>query len=131
MKSHARLVNRDTGEVVVERLEIADTYWRRLAGLQFRRELQAGHGLLLVPCSSIHTCFMRFAIDLVAIDQTGEVAMVRHDVRPWRAVAVRRGTRAVLELPRETAVVRSGDRLRLVTDELSQPIRRPILAFLL
>jgi uncharacterized membrane protein (UPF0127 family) len=130
MKSHCTLVNRATGEVAAESLEVADTYWRRLIGLQFRRELAATRGLLLVPCSSMHTFCMRFAIDVVWMDRTGEVIAVRQHVRPWRVIAGPRGTYAALELLAGTARVRPGDRLRLLTDDDCELSRLASLHFL-
>jgi uncharacterized protein len=52
------LVDRESGEVVVSALEIAGGFWSRLRGLQFRRRLPPGAGLLLVPCRSVHTFWM-------------------------------------------------------------------------
>ena len=60
MSGRVVLCERSSGQVVVERLEVADGFWSRLRGLQFRKELPAGSGLLLVPCSSIHTCPQSF-----------------------------------------------------------------------
>ena len=71
-----------SGRIVVERLTIADGYWSRLAGLQFRRPLPPGDGLLLVPCASIHTMWMRFAIDAAMLDRAGKVLAIRRAVRP-------------------------------------------------
>ena len=92
-----RLAHRTSGQIVVERLSLADTFWGRLCGLQFRRPLPAGTGLLLVPCGSIHTMWMRFAIDVAMLDRSGRVLYVRRAVRPWRYVHAPRGTHAVLE----------------------------------
>ena len=60
-----RLLSETTGKTVVARLTIAGGFWSRLAGLQFRRPLPSDAGLLLVPCNSVHTCFVRFAVDVV------------------------------------------------------------------
>ena len=54
--------------VVCESCSMADTPWTRFRGLMGRRELIPGQGLLLRPSGSIHTCFMRFPIDVVFID---------------------------------------------------------------
>jgi uncharacterized protein len=88
---------RDTGTIVIERLAIADRFWSRFRGLQFCRELPLGEGVLLVPCSSIHTMWLRFAIDAVMLDRTGRVLAVYQAIRPWRMVFAPRGTHAVLE----------------------------------
>ena len=55
-----RLVSETSGKVLIGRLTVADTFWSRFVGLQFQRKLAAGAGLLLVPCSSVHTSFLRF-----------------------------------------------------------------------
>jgi uncharacterized membrane protein (UPF0127 family) len=109
-----RLVERGTARLVVERLEIASGYWSRFAGLQLRRRPSRGYGLLLAPCSSIHTCFMRFAIDVVMLDSSGRVIEVRHGVRPWRAVVPRQRTFAILEIPAADAVtIEAGQWVRI------------------
>jgi uncharacterized membrane protein (UPF0127 family) len=92
-----RLVVRDTRKVVVPRLILADRFWPRFVGLQFRAGLPRGSGLLLVPCSSVHTCFVRFPIDLVCLDGRGRVLQVRKHLRPWRAAVAPAGTHAILE----------------------------------
>ena len=47
MKATWRMVKRGTGRVVVEHLQIADGYWPRLIGLQFRARPPHGFGFLL------------------------------------------------------------------------------------
>lgn len=84
--------------VVCDRCSVADQPLSRLRGLMGRRELAPGEGLLLRPTPSIHTFFMRFAIDAVFLDAELRVLSVKPDLRPWR-FAGRRRTRAVLELP--------------------------------
>lgn len=91
-------MNNRTSAVVVEDLEIADGFFSRFAGLQLRNPLPAGKGLLLVPCSSIHTCFMRFDLDLVMVDKQGSVLQVSRGVRPWRAPVAPSQTYAVIEV---------------------------------
>ena len=85
------------GQVVCQRCAVADRTLSRLRGLMGRRGLAPGEGLLLKPTPSIHTCFMRFPIDVVFLDAELRVIGIRADLRPWR-LAGRRHTRAVLEL---------------------------------
>lgn len=70
----------------------------RLLGLAGLAPAQAGPGLLLPRCASVHTFGMRFALDLVFLDGGGAVLAVRRGVPP-RRLAWRRGAEAVLELP--------------------------------
>ncbi|HET6897058.1 MAG TPA: hypothetical protein VFK70_01880, partial [Vicinamibacteria bacterium] len=53
----------DDGNVVCERCFLAETALARLRGLLGRSGLPSGEGMLPRPASSIHTAFMRFAID--------------------------------------------------------------------
>lgn len=119
------LICRDTNEVLAEHVEVADTYWSRLAGLQFRRQLHKRHALLIVPSASIHTGFMRFPIDVVFLDSTGTVTGIHCRLVPWR-VAAARGARAVLELPAGAA-----ERLEVgMVIQFTQPIDRRSVTFL-
>jgi uncharacterized protein len=123
-----QLVERGTTRPVVPRLEVADRFWGRLRGWQFRACPPRGSGLLLVPCSSVHTAWMRFAIDVVALGPRGEVLDVRRGVRPWRLVLPMAHARAILELPAgEAAGLEPGRALGLGHNGNSIP---PSLRFL-
>jgi uncharacterized protein len=52
-----------------------------------------------VPSRGVHTIGMRFAIDLVALDDRGIVVDSVTGLQPWRIRLPRRGTVGVLELP--------------------------------
>ncbi len=67
--------------------------------------------MLFRPAGSIHTLFMRFAIDVVFCDRELRVIGVEPDLRPWR-MAGRRGTKVVVELAVGAAAgLEPGDRL--------------------
>ena len=85
------------GAAVCERCVVADRARARMRGLLGRSDLAAGEGVLLRPASSIHTHFMRFAIDAVFLDRDLRVVEVRSALPPWR-MARKRGAKAVLEL---------------------------------
>ena len=88
----------DEGTVVCEHCLLAETMFARLRGLLGRSGLSSGEGMLLRPAASIHTAFMRFAIDAVFLDRESRVLKVAAELPPWRAAACR-GSRTVLELP--------------------------------
>ena len=93
------------GTLVCPSCEVADSFARRFRGLMLRTELPAGGGLLIRPTGSVHTCFMRFPIDIVFLDRDLRVVKIAEAVRPWRMAAARRA-RAVLELPAGEASAR-------------------------
>ncbi len=72
--------------------------------------------MLIEPCASVHTAFMRFTIDLVTVDRDGVVVKVVPALKPFRASGTLRGARAVIELPEgvieRTATV-VGDKLEV------------------
>ena len=57
---------------------------QRLRGLLWREELLADNILWLYPCSSIHTCFMRSAIDVVYLDGLQRIVKLVSSLLPWR-----------------------------------------------
>jgi uncharacterized protein len=112
---HVLEIRSESGTVVCGRCVVADTFFSRLRGLLGRRELEADESLLLSPVSSIHTFFMRFAIDVVFLDRDLTVLSTREPLRPWRMASCRRA-RSVLELPAGSCrrwAIRPGDRLEL------------------
>jgi uncharacterized membrane protein (UPF0127 family) len=77
---------------------VADSFGRRLRGLAWRRRAQAGPGLLIPRCSSVHTFGMRFDLDVYFLDRGGRVLSVKRRVPPRRVLWCR-GASAVLEIP--------------------------------
>lgn len=70
----------------------------RLLGLARLDRGQAGPGLLIPRCASVHTFGMRFSLDVYFLDDKGRVVSVRRGVRP-RCVVLCRAAAAVLEIP--------------------------------
>jgi uncharacterized protein len=77
---------------------VADSFRSRLRGLAWRRRSQAGPGLLIPRCASVHTFGMRFALDVCFLDRGGRILAVRRGVPPRRVVR-HHGAAAVLEIP--------------------------------
>lgn len=76
---------------------VADSFMKRFRGLMGKSGLEAGECLLIEPCSSIHTFFMKFPIDAVFIGRDLRVLKVERAISPGRVVAPVRGARSVLE----------------------------------
>lgn len=100
----------------VLRVRIARTFGARFVGLLNRSRLDEAEGLLLVPGGSIHTWWMRFAIDVIFLDAQLEVLRVAANVVPWRFALAPRGTQCVLEVAAGVAQrsgIERGRRLRI------------------
>jgi len=91
-----RLIHVRTGREIA-RLEIARTPLQRMRGLLGRNGLPPGEGMLIERCSSIHTFFMKFALDVIFLDSDWEARRVARDLRPWR-IAWSPGASRVVEL---------------------------------
>ena len=118
------VVAEPAARVVSDACRVADNPWTRFRGLMGKRGLELGESMLLRPAGSVHTCFMRFAIDVVFLDGDMEVIGIAPELRPWRA-AGRRGAKAALELAAGEAERRGvliGDQLgvRRTSDEVRQ-----------
>lgn len=109
--------NAETGHVIASDIEVATTHAARTIGLMGRRALRVDAGLWILPCRGVHTCFMRFPIDLIALDADGVVVDLVSGLRPWRMRLPRSRTSGVLEVA-AGALERSGTRLghRVVFD---------------
>ena len=107
--------NLTRGVVLGTGVKRADSFFRRLRGLMFRRRLEPGEGLFFAPCNSVHTHFMRIAIDVLFLDREKRVVHVIAAMAPWKVSPIVRGAAAVLEFGAgaagDTAV---GDQLELV-----------------
>jgi uncharacterized membrane protein (UPF0127 family) len=77
---------------------VAKDFRTRLRGLAFREREDAGPGLLIPRCASVHTFGMRFALDVYFLDSEGAVIAARRAVPP-RRILWQPGSSAVLEIP--------------------------------
>jgi len=110
------LVNQRTDEALAEHVEVAVTRRDRRRGLLGREAFESSSALIIAPCFSIHTMFMRFDIDAVFVDDDGRAVRVVERMSPWR-IAVQPFAHAVIELPAGSLRDRPvdvGDRLYLL-----------------
>lgn len=109
------MTNTRTAAPLARSIEAAFDSRTRKQGLLGRAAIAPETALILAPCGAIHTCFMRFAIDVAFVDRTGVVLSVVHALAPWR-VRGALGAFATVELPAGTLAstgTRASDRLQL------------------
>ena len=109
------IINESRGTVLADRAVVVRSFFSRLRGLMFRRELPAGEGLIFNRNSSVHTFWMRFPIDVVFVDRAGVVVGLREAMPPNRPYAGARRAYRTIELPARTirqSGTRRDDRLR-------------------
>lgn len=91
--------NSERDSVLGEAIEVAETAAQRVKGLLGRDALADGQGLLFKHCSSMHTFFMHFPIDLIYTDRRGKVLKLAAGVRPFKLVAAPLRSFYAVELP--------------------------------
>lgn len=96
------LIDIELGVVISENLERASSWRSKAIGLLGRKEYPVGNALLLEGCSSIHMFFMKFAIDVLFVDEQLKVLKVVEELRPW-STADGPGAHSTIELPAGTA----------------------------
>src|SRR5436190_15721824 len=100
------LRNAADGRTIARTVEMAVTRGTRRRGLLGRTGLAPDHALLIAPCSSIHTWFMRFPIDVIFMARDGRVLKIRRAIPAWR-MSASWGAYAVVEMA-SGAIARTG-----------------------
>ncbi len=78
-------------------ISIAKTFSSRFWGLMCKNE--GDYGLLLSPCNSIHTFFMRYNLDAIFLDKDNRVISIKRFIKPYSIVPSVRAAKKVLEFP--------------------------------
>ncbi len=93
-----KVINRTRDTVLVERLQIADTFFKRLRGLLGKSGLPSGEALLIRPCNAIHMFGMRFALDVAFVSRDHVVLQTIRALQPGQTAKCAPAA-YVLELP--------------------------------
>jgi uncharacterized membrane protein (UPF0127 family) len=93
-----RVTNSTRDTVLAEHSAKATNMVTRGVGLMGRRGLPADGGLIIQPCNSVVSFFMRFEIDVVFVSGDSRVLHMIHAMRPWRTSKIVRGSKLVVEL---------------------------------
>ncbi len=116
-----KIVNLTRNALLADKAELAISLGQRTKGLLGHLNLGKGEGLVIKPCSSIHTFFMRFAIDVVFVDKASHVVKTIEHMQPFRLSSPFLSAYMVIELPVGTigqTYTKIGDQLALQPLEL-------------
>ncbi|MFC1661545.1 DUF192 domain-containing protein [Gemmatimonadota bacterium] len=97
-----RIINRERRTLVGSNVQVADTWMGRARGYLGRPAPAQGDGILLIPCTAIHTFGMTFDLDVLFLDDEGRVLEALRGFPPWRRTKRVAGARYVLEVPSGT-----------------------------
>lgn len=99
-------LSEDHNRPLLTRVMRTCTIFERMRGLLGHPPLEQEQGLLIIPCSSIHTFFMHYSIDLVFLNKHWQIKKLVPALKPWR-MAWGPGAAMVLEMQAGT-IVRKG-----------------------
>lgn len=74
-------------EVILSDLSFCDTFFKRLRGLM-GQNIDKESGVIILPCNSIHTMFMKEPIDVLFIDDNGIIIKTLWNLAPWRFIGI-------------------------------------------
>lgn len=90
---------------------IADSFIKRLVGYMFRKKPHY-ESIVITPCNSIHTFFMRFNIDVLFVNKEGVIIKKVEGLKPYKIIRPVKGSSYVIEVAEGLFTkVRVGDKL--------------------
>ena len=113
-----KVLNQTKNTILVERLRVADSFFKRLKGLLGTRELPTGEALLIRPCNAIHMFGMRYALDIAFVSRENRILQTIRTLQPGQTAKFSQAA-YVLELPCGTldaTGTEPGDVLEIVED---------------
>ena len=91
------ITNTRTGQVIAARALMASAPWTRMKGLLGKKSLPADEAIILKPASSIHTLFMRFALDIIYLDREERIVKLVPNLVPYRFSSAK-GAHSTIEM---------------------------------
>lgn len=106
---------KSNGKVIAENIILAESFYHRLLGLMFKDKIEDGNGLLITPCNSIHTFFMKYSLDIVFIGYNNKVVKIIRNLSPWKMTWIYINAYKALELPAGTLTseLKEGDMIEV------------------
>jgi uncharacterized membrane protein (UPF0127 family) len=100
------ILNTRNGKTLATSAQDAKGMWGSFKGLMMKSAIPDQYGLIFRPARGIHTCFMRFPIDLIYFDKQNRVTKIKPALKPWRmdltfaagVIEMNPGSAAVAEL---------------------------------
>lgn len=113
VKALYSIQSNDQRRLLLNKVEIADSFFSRMKGLLQRDGFTESDGILITPCNYVHTIGMRFSIDLVFLNKQNRVVGLKRNMKKNRFAGIMQA-KHTLELPAgklESLAIGMGDRL--------------------
>mgnify|MGYP006300385265 CR=1 FL=1 len=99
MSKIVSITNKKNKKLIGSHIKVAKNPISRMIGLLTKSSLPEGTGLLIVPCRSIHSFFMKFEFDAVFLDKNDMVTYLIEEMKPFKVSKYAGKAKKVLELP--------------------------------
>ena len=106
-------------KIIATNAQLANTFFTRLKGLLGTSRLEAGKGLIIRPCNSIHTVGMKYAIDVLFMDEHDQILKIVMGMKAGKFSFCRNNSSYVVELPAGVVAATGtaiGDNLSITED---------------
>lgn len=93
-----KVYNSSRNNLIADDVKVANNFSTRSVGLLSKKTISDNEGLIIKPCCSIHTFFMKFAIDVLFVNNKNEIVALYENVKPWRILPIHLSSFYVVEL---------------------------------
>jgi len=93
-----KVYNSTQNNLIADDVKVADSFLTRSLGLIPKQYILDNEGLIIKPCCSIHTFFMKIAIDVLFVDKNNCIVALYENVKPWRILPIHLNSSYVIEL---------------------------------
>lgn len=93
-----KIYNSTQNNLIADDVKVAQNFVTRSIGLLSKKSISESEALIIKPCCSIHTFFMKFAIDVLFVGANGQIVALHENVTPWRILPIHLKSKYVIEL---------------------------------
>lgn len=102
-------------KLILDKVVLADRFFYRLKGLMGKRKIEDGEGLLIRPCNSVHTFFMKFNLDIAFVDNNFMILYIYRDMTPNKLSQIYKKSKFVIEARAGSfSKLKIGDEVKIV-----------------
>lgn len=96
-----KLYNSTKNNTIADKVKIADNFITRTFGLIPRKSISDDEALVIKPCCSVHTFFMKFPIDILFVDRKNKIIALYENIPKNKILPVHWKAMYVIELKSE------------------------------
>ncbi len=93
------IFNTSNGRLLAEEGSLANTFLSRLKGWLGKKAMPEGEGLIIYPCTKVHSIGMKIVIDVLFLSRSNEIVYIIKQMSPNRISPHIKNAHYVIELP--------------------------------